>query len=45
MAHRVVVLRAGRIVEQGDADAVFDAPREDYTRALMRAAFDLDAET
>ena len=43
LAHRVVVLRNGRIVEQGDADQVFTCPREDYTRALMRAAFDLDA--
>jgi len=41
MAHRVVVLREGRVVEQGDADAVFAAPRDPYTRALMAAAFDL----
>ena len=41
LAHRVVVLRHGRVVEQGDADAVFANPREDYTRALMAAAFAL----
>ncbi len=39
LAHRVVVLRAGRVVEQGPADALFAAPREAYTRALMKAAF------
>ena len=39
LAHRVVVLRAGRVVEQGPANALFAAPREDYTRALMKAAF------
>ena len=43
LAHRVVVLRHGRVVEEGDADAVFAHPREDYTRALMAAAFALDA--
>jgi microcin C transport system ATP-binding protein len=37
------VLKHGRIVEQGDADDVFAHPREDYTRALMAAAFTLDA--
>ena len=39
LAHRVVVLRAGRVVEEGEADALFAAPREPYTRALMAAAF------
>ncbi len=39
LAHQVVVLRAGRVVEQGPADALFATPREPYTRALMAAAF------
>jgi microcin C transport system ATP-binding protein len=39
MAHRVVVLRAGRVVEEGPTEILFAAPREDYTRALMAAAF------
>jgi microcin C transport system ATP-binding protein len=42
LAHRVVVLRQGRVVEQGNADDVFANPREDYTRALMAAAFTLE---
>jgi microcin C transport system ATP-binding protein len=42
LAHRVVVLREGKVVEQGTADEIFNTPREDYTRSLMRAAFDLD---
>jgi microcin C transport system ATP-binding protein len=43
LAHRVVVLRHGQVVEQGEADAVFARPTEDYTRALMAAAFSLEA--
>ncbi len=37
LAHRVVVLRAGRVVETGDTAAVFAAPAADYTRALLDA--------
>jgi microcin C transport system ATP-binding protein len=43
MAHRIVVLRQGRIVEQGEAEALMQFPREPYTRALMAAAFELRA--
>jgi microcin C transport system ATP-binding protein len=41
LAHRVVVLRHGKVVEQGDAADIFAAPREAYTQELMRAAFGL----
>jgi microcin C transport system ATP-binding protein len=44
LAHRVVVLRRGQVVEQGPADEVFAHPRQDYTRALMAAAFALEAD-
>ncbi|HBK05930.1 MAG TPA: microcin ABC transporter ATP-binding protein [Acetobacteraceae bacterium] len=44
LAHRIVVLRQGRVVEEGPADEMFVRPRQDYTRALMAAAFRLDAE-
>jgi microcin C transport system ATP-binding protein len=43
LAHDVMVMRDGRIVEQGPAEAVFAAPKEAYTRALMAAAFELRA--
>jgi len=37
MADRVVVLYRGRVVEQGSAQALFAAPREAYTQALLAA--------
>jgi len=45
LAHRVVVLRAGRVVEEGLADELFAHPREPYTAALMAAAFQALAST
>jgi microcin C transport system ATP-binding protein len=38
MAHRVMVLRDGRVVEQGETLSLLAAPREDYTRQLVMAA-------
>lgn len=39
LAHDVIVMRGGRVVEQGRADLVFDNPREPYTQQLLAAAF------
>ena len=36
-------MRAGKVVEQGSADKIFDHPETDYTKALMAAAFNLEA--
>jgi microcin C transport system ATP-binding protein len=38
MAHRVLVMKDGAIVEQGETLALFDSPREAYTRELIAAA-------
>ena len=43
LADYVVVLRAGKVMEQGPAAKVFDSPEDPYTQALMAAAFDLEA--
>ena len=43
LADELVVMREGRVVEQGPARAVFESPRDDYTKALLAAAFDLEA--
>ncbi|GAB3823129.1 ATP-binding cassette domain-containing protein [Kribbella italica] len=42
IADRVVVMRAGQIVEQGPADTVFSNPRHEYTQALLDAALELN---
>ncbi len=39
MAHQVMVMQAGDVVEAGDAHAIFTAPKSPYTKALMAAAF------
>lgn len=43
ISNHVIVMRNGKVVEQGPADQIFDHPKEDYTKALMAAAFDLAA--
>lgn len=41
LADHLIVMKDGRVVEQGDARAIFTQPQQDYTRALMSAAFEL----
>ncbi|EQA98678.1 hypothetical protein L288_20230 [Sphingobium quisquiliarum P25] len=38
IADNVLVLRHGRIIEQGEVDDVLDAPKENYTRQLMASS-------
>ncbi|TAE77336.1 MAG: ABC transporter ATP-binding protein [Verrucomicrobia bacterium] len=37
IADRIVVMHRGKIVEQGEAEALFSAPRHDYTKKLLAA--------
>jgi microcin C transport system ATP-binding protein len=43
LANDVIVMRDGKVVEEGPASAIFENPKTDYTRALMAAAFNLEA--
>ncbi len=43
LANDVIVLRAGKVVETGPARQIFESPQTDYTKALMAAAFDIEA--
>jgi microcin C transport system ATP-binding protein len=43
LADELIVMKDGKVVEQGPADRIFDNPAEEYTRALMAAAFNIEA--
>lgn len=44
LANAVAVMEAGRIVERGTIEEIFDNPREEYTRNLLRSIPSLDPE-
>ena len=44
LANHVLVMKDGRIVEEGSADTLFARPETDYTKALFAAAFGLDSQ-
>jgi ATP-binding cassette subfamily B protein len=41
MSDEILVMRGGKVVEQGPAERIFEDPREPYTQALIAAAFEL----
>jgi microcin C transport system ATP-binding protein len=41
LSNDVIVLKNGKVVEEGPSEAIFTSPKTDYTRALLAAAFDL----
>lgn len=43
LSHEILVMRAGRVVECGLTDDLFAHPKDPYTRALIAAAFNLEA--
>jgi microcin C transport system ATP-binding protein len=42
VSDEILVMRDGRVVEQGPTERIFEHPEQAYTRALMAAAFDLE---
>ena len=43
LSDEILVMRDGQVVEQGPTERIFERPEQAYTRALMAAAFDLEA--
>ncbi|AYG57618.1 ABC transporter ATP-binding protein [Rhizobium jaguaris] len=43
LANDLIVMRFGKVVEQGASADIFRAPKEDYTKALLAAAFNIEA--
>ena len=43
LCHRVMVMQQGKIVEQGPVAEVLENPQTDYTKRLVRAAFEIAA--
>lgn len=43
VARYVYVMQAGRIVEEGPTESIFESPKAQYTRDLLNSALDLDA--
>ncbi|MCS6780815.1 MAG: ABC transporter ATP-binding protein [Geminicoccaceae bacterium] len=44
-AHRVLVMYAGRVIEEGPVAAIFDTPAHPYTRGLLASLPDLEGES
>ena len=41
LSNHVIVMRNGKVVEQGSTEQIFENPQSDYTKALIAAAFDI----
>lgn len=41
LAHDLIVMKDGKIVEQGPSEAIFESPNSSYTKKLLAAAFDI----
>ena len=41
LAHQLIVLKNGKIVESGSSDQIFKNPKQKYTKQLISAAFEI----
>lgn len=39
MSHKMIVMKNGSIIEQGETEEIFNHPGQDYTKALLKASF------
>ncbi len=44
MSHTMLVMRDGKVVEAGEANALFEQPQHPYTQSLLKAALDVVVE-
>jgi microcin C transport system ATP-binding protein len=42
LANHVIVMQNGKVVEEGVAERIFAEPKTEYTRALFKAAFEME---
>jgi microcin C transport system ATP-binding protein len=42
LCNYVIVMKSGKVVEEGSAEEIFERPKDDYTKALLAAAFNLE---
>ncbi|MFI3276824.1 ABC transporter ATP-binding protein [Vibrio sp.] len=42
LSDRVLVMQKGEVMEEGAAEEIFNAPKNDYTKKLIAASFDLE---
>jgi microcin C transport system ATP-binding protein len=45
LCNYILVMKSGKVVEQGATEQIFENPREEYTRSLMVAAFEMKSRT
>ena len=38
MSHRMLVMKGGRVIEEGETETLFEQPQDDYTRTLLHAS-------